>query len=346
MFCESTTCNGASCKNTYCKDTTGENTYRKNSFSDSTTFPVKSWHNNVEDKGPCDALDHTTRLCWQAPGTCGEFIQGAINGCDFLVNCPIDRYSRATLMPSTSSEYHIQNAEEFGKIQHALDLLGQPEGITGYQIRVTSDVPRGKGMASSSADLAAALTAVNEHISQKLSAIELTRLIARVEPSDCVHLPGIGHVNHLNGDIFACLPPPCNLGVIVFDSGGEINTIEFDRDHARAVYKAEQPTVIAMLMQLRRGLLHGNLTDIATAATTSARLSQRILPKPNFESLIQFVTDHGALGVNCAHSGTVLGVLFEIGNGLGDSLLQKIRSRFGSAFEVLGTHNIISGGCS
>ena len=31
----------------------------------------------------------------RAPGTCGEFLQGSINGQSFLVTCPIDRYSYA-----------------------------------------------------------------------------------------------------------------------------------------------------------------------------------------------------------------------------------------------------------
>ena len=31
----------------------------------------------------------------RAPGTCGEFLQGSINGQSFLVTCPINRYSYA-----------------------------------------------------------------------------------------------------------------------------------------------------------------------------------------------------------------------------------------------------------
>lgn len=31
----------------------------------------------------------------RAPGTCGEFLQGSIDGQPFLVTCPINRYSYA-----------------------------------------------------------------------------------------------------------------------------------------------------------------------------------------------------------------------------------------------------------
>ena len=31
----------------------------------------------------------------RAPGTCGEFLQGSINGQSFFVTCPINRYSYA-----------------------------------------------------------------------------------------------------------------------------------------------------------------------------------------------------------------------------------------------------------
>ena len=37
------------------------------------------------------ALPQITRV--KAPATCGELIQGAIDGQDFLVNCPIDLFS-------------------------------------------------------------------------------------------------------------------------------------------------------------------------------------------------------------------------------------------------------------
>ena len=32
-----------------------------------------------------------------APGTCGELVQGMTGGVDFLVTCPVNQFSRATV---------------------------------------------------------------------------------------------------------------------------------------------------------------------------------------------------------------------------------------------------------
>lgn len=316
------------------------------SYTTPTSNHVMPRQLHVLEHLPHDTLSRGVTLRRQAPATCGELIQGAIDGRDFLVNCPIDRYSRATVKMSSTPGYRIEDAQRFGKIMRALELLGGPSDGDGYDIRITSDVPRGKGMASSSADLAAVVSAVTELTGRDLCEVELTRLFARVEPSDCVHLSGVAHVDHLNGEILSRLPAPTGLGVIIVDCGGEIDTTGFDRERARAVYRAEQPAVIAMLNLLRRGLRRNDLAQISTAATQSALLSQYIIPKPHFESLLAFVTAQGALGINCAHSGTVLGVLYRIGGDVGDRLVQGIQRRFDGALEVIGTHRVIGGGCS
>ncbi|WP_162240362.1 hypothetical protein [Nocardia arizonensis] len=46
-------------------------------------------------------------------------------------------------------------------------------------------------------------------------------------------------------------------------------------------------------------------------ATASARLNQRFLEKPELETLVEIAAEHGAAGVQVAHSGSVAGVLFD-----------------------------------
>lgn len=58
-----------------------------------------------------------------APATCGEFVQGAIDGRDFLVNAPIDLYSCATVRTTTVPGIHLQDAKNFTKVQSAFNLL-------------------------------------------------------------------------------------------------------------------------------------------------------------------------------------------------------------------------------
>lgn len=297
-------------------------------------------------------------VCRQAPATCGELMQGAIDNRDFLVNCPIDLHARASVFTADNDGLLVRNAGQYGKVVEAIDLLESyldtrqdararqlPARQGGMELLVSSRVPRGKGMASSSADLAAAVSAVCEIRGQCVTPMEVSRLIAHIEPSDSVHLPGIAHVNQITGAVHACLPAPDDLNVLVVDCGGEIDTLAFDRARAHAVYRRVQTRLKAALKLMTCSLQLRDPVGVALAATISARISQQILPKPVFEDLLNSSISEGALGVNCAHSGTVLGVLHRGSDGLEERLSESIRQRFGSDLTIIGNHRIIAGGC-
>jgi len=289
----------------------------------------------------------TAPLRLKAPGTCGELLQGAVDEQDFLVNCPIDLYSYATVHHDDGQRgLHLADLHLYTKIRDAIELAAQEYGIRlSHRVAVRSDIPRGKGMASSSADITAALEAVCRSCRLSLNAELFARIVTEVEPSDCVHFPGIAHVNHLTGRLFESMPAPVGISVLAVDCGGEIDTIGFDRKRARSVYRRNQPYLKQALAMLRRGLHDGDPRAVAEAATASATLSQQIHVKPQFDELLARTRELGALGVNCAHSGTVLGVMYRTGERLGERLAIDIDKRFGASAPIVGNFNIISGGC-
>jgi L-threonine kinase len=59
---------------------------------------------------------------------------------------------------------------------------------------------------------------------------------------------------------------------------------------------------------------------LGEAATISAIASQRLLPKPGFDALLELVESAGLYGLNVAHSGSVVGLLLDR-----DQLLAALR---------------------
>ena len=60
---------------------------------------------------------------FKAPATCGELIQGCLDGHDFLVNCPIDLYAYAELQPTSTPGISVSDVAHHGKIDHGIALL-------------------------------------------------------------------------------------------------------------------------------------------------------------------------------------------------------------------------------
>ena len=280
-----------------------------------------------------------------APGTCGEFFQAALDGQDFLVNCPIDWYAHARVGAASLPGLALANAGNFSKVAIAVRRLGKLKHIElQHRLSISSTLPRGKGMASSTADLTAALAAFSSHAGVALSATEMASLIAAVEPSDCVHYPGIARVDHLSGELLHSYPVPQALRVIVVDCGGEVDTLSVDRERARALYRAEQNRVRVAFESLHHGLLRGRFDWIGRAATESAKINQQLLPKAQFPELLRLTALQGATGVNCAHSGSVLGVLYESNRRTEERLTDAIAKAFGSDLKILGNFAVVGGG--
>lgn len=296
---------------------------------------------------PPSIPDTITPLRMKAPGTCGELMQGAIDEQDFLVNCPIDLYSHATVHRDTRQRgLFLDDLHRYTKIRDTLELAAHEFAIRlCHRVAIRSDIPRGKGMASSSADISAALEAVCRSAGLRLNPELFARLVTEVEPSDCVHFAGIAHVNHLTGRLFDAMPAPSDISVLVVDCGGEIDTIGFDRKRARALYRQHQPCLKNALATLKRGLHEGDAQAVADAATASARLNQQIHVKPQFPELLARARELGALGVNCAHSGTVLGIMYRTSDRLGERLAGDVERRFGAGTPIVGDYRIIAGGC-
>lgn len=241
----------------------------------------------------------------KVPGSCGELVQGTKEGVPFLVTCPINLYTTVTVTEGTGLRCGF-GAKSHAALRRVLAYLG--EAVFPSDMTLVSELPIGKGMASSSADIAAVAFAAALTLGKSLTAAEVSRIAAGIEPTDGVFFPGIVRLNHMTGECQAMLGDFPPLKIAVFDTGGAINTVEFHRrgDLARLSRENEAQTMAAL------DLLSGSKEPeaIAEAATKSALANQTILPKRDLSAIIETARNLGALGVNAAHSGTILGVLF------------------------------------
>jgi len=267
-------------------------------------------------EGRANAVDqreeNRSRARLLMPGTCGELVQGRIDGVPFHVSCPIDLFSEVEVGlvgPGEPWYFPADAPKAASAVKAALAYLGLSR--VGGRLSIRSSLPRGKGMASSTADVAGSIFAVFEAAGRTPESDEVANLALSVEPTDGSILPGIAIFDHRTGLVREALGDPPPIEIVVLDFGGEVDTLEFNSRSLDEELCRLQPEFARALELARKGLSEGDAALIGRAATVSAVANQSILPKPRLSQVIAFANRISALGVNVGHSGTVIGVLLD-----------------------------------
>jgi L-threonine kinase len=245
------------------------------------------------------------------PGTCGELVQGTLDGVPCLISCPIERYSVAEVYCRAGVGWTLSPAapKTRAAIRTGLAYLGRTDSSGSVQLH--SALPRGRGYGSSTADIGAALYALGHATGRPLEPAEVARLAIQVEPSDSSLFPGLTLWDHVHGTLYEPLGPPPALTVVVLDPGGEVDTVAFNRlDHRSALRRLAPQHREAFTLMLQ-GLKYGDLEALGAAVTLSAISHQAILSNPFLEPVLALAHEVGALGLCRAHSGTLLGLLLD-----------------------------------
>ncbi len=278
------------------------------------------------------------------PGTCGELVQGTIGGVSFHVSCPIDCFSIVSV-ELTATERIWDCSADLPKAEAALRLAlahRRQEGISA-RMRIDSSLPKGKGMASSTADVAGAIYAAGFALGEPFDPREAADLALAIEPTDGSLFPGIVLFDHREGKLYKDLGPAPPLEVAVLDFGGEVNTIAFNRIDHRALLQELEPMVQEALEMVQEGLAAQDWKLLGKGATLSAIANQQILYKPYLEEVLHLAEELDALGVNVAHSGTVIGVLLDPRHHGGSACLGYLADRL-PALEASFLCRLIDGG--
>ena len=253
----------------------------------------------------------------RVPGSCGELIQGQLDGQDFLISCPVNLYSQATvkLLPETNK---IKLNKDFSKSYKAarktLEYY-QLQGI-GLEIEIDSELLIGQGMASSTADMAAVVSAIMLLINKKIDYRVLIDILLGIEPTDSIFLPGFYKFDHLNGQIIEKLGPLPEFEILIFrNDAAEINTLAFNNsDKIRSLKKSKEQSVNQALEYILTGINTRSKKLIGQGITLSSLAHQEILPKTGLIKINDLISDYQQIyGLNIAHSGNLIGLFIEPG---------------------------------
>jgi L-threonine kinase len=247
-------------------------------------------------------------------GTFGELLQGALpDGADFLVTFPITRCSRAWFRFDLAGPLRVFPSHKVKSLRLAEAMLAACGPGAGGTLVLDSDLPIGKGLASSSADLVATARAVGGVLGLDTSPEAIERWLRPIEPTDGVMYPGIVAFEHRAVRLRSVLGILPASQVVAVDEGGHFDTIGYNK-RPKCYSDFETAEYAALLQSLTDAVHDGDLPAVGDIATRSTVLNQRLAPKRNLSAMLHIASDVGALGVVCTHSGTMLGLLLAEGD--------------------------------
>lgn len=246
----------------------------------------------------------------RCPASCGEIIQGWILGGEKLVSCPVDWYS--TVEITTGAPVRDERPLVRAMVDQLLGRWGYPPDMS-REIRIDcrSTIPLAKGMASSTADIAATAIATARHLGQTLDEATLAKLCVALEPTDSTIFSDLSLFDHNSGETrIACESQPA-LDILLLESPLTLRTADYHRLSRQKALQDNAGMLDLAWQKVQQACAQNSPARLGEAATISAIASQAILPKPGFHDLLGIVEHCNLFGINVAHSGSVVGLFLD-----------------------------------
>lgn len=260
-------------------------------------------------------------------GTFGELVQGVLGERPFLVTLPIPSLkSEATFIPNPDSPEIVGPVGKLKAVTACKKLLKFFDQNCGGTLSIESNIPEGKGMASSSTDIVASLRAVADSFDLKITEEIISEIAIGIEPTDGVMYEGVVAYDYINGHLIERCGVMLDFSIIGIDYGNTVDTVQFNQ-MPKDYTQDDRKSFVEAYELLKMGLEKRDFSLICRATTTSARINQRILPKPLFKEFEDLAKRYN-VGVVVAHSGTVIGLIVNHQNQDLYNIVRQVSKRF------------------
>jgi uncharacterized protein involved in propanediol utilization len=267
----------------------------------------------------------------------GEFLQGVfeVDGHEMpgLVTVPRPGYETTATFVFDGLN-GVRSSSDIWKARKSSEITLQRLGLgnLGGYLSIDSPIRRGRGLGSSTADVIAAARAVAEAANIFLTAEQLGSIAVDAEfacDSLMYEKPTLyAQRRGLPIEVFASDLPPMTILSVEFDAEGPgVETLSLEAPQYSAEDKA---SFNAMRGALRRALKHADPALIARISTVSSRINNHHRPSEGLGAILENFAAWGALGVQCAHSGTVVGVICKRGDAATISVVKNALGTMGA----------------
>ena len=256
----------------------------------------------------------------EAIGHHGELVQGVFEdeGARLrraLVSLPCRQLKSKARFTANDSDHVSVWPVSREKARRAAELtitaFGRPG--TGGDLAIDSNIPIGRGMGSSTADVVASILAVLSWLEIEAASHDVMQLAVNAETacdSTLFKQQAVlfAHRDGIVMESFRRPLPPIDFISIDTTPDVTVDTLEFEP----ARYdQLEIETFRPLRSLLRTAIKNADARMLGRVASASARINERFLPKPRLAEIEMIGDRFGAIGIQVAHSGTVVGLMFD-----------------------------------
>jgi L-threonine kinase len=244
--------------------------------------------------------------CAIYPGSIGEIIQGRLENRDTLLSCPVNIYTKVHIYECNSPALKQVYPKSSLLLENLLSKWGYKQYIDNLDIEINSQIPSGKGFASSTADLCAVYHSLLKLFHREYDEEELIEECIRIEPTDSIIFNKMTLFEYKTGSYSEAIGDYIEFHILVFEGSNIVDTLEFNSRNIPPLSRIDD---IAGL--LKQGIKSGNVKKIALATTESIIRNQHRLKYDILNEVMKYSIITSGLGILGAHSGDLLGIIYD-----------------------------------
>ncbi|KPU45402.1 L-threonine kinase [Oxobacter pfennigii] len=240
------------------------------------------------------------------PGSAGEIIQGKVDGRDILISCPVNMFTRVRVYECDNPEKRFQHIKSSTLLENMLNRWGYGHLNSTFDIEIESNIPLGKGFASSTADLCATYICLLKLFYRNFDIYEVLKEFLRIEPTDSIIFREMTMFDYKSGSFYKGVGEYIKFYILAFEGERTIDTVTFNKSKLPSL-----DDISDLYTKVQEGITNKNISLIAAASTESIN---RNLKRVSYDVLghVDALKDiTGGLGIIGAHSGDMLGIIYD-----------------------------------
>lgn len=246
------------------------------------------------------------------PGTCGELVQGLIGKNEYISSYCVDVYSRAMIHEKKNTDNRIlrRKTKSISAISSVFQKFGYPKKmLENIDLVIKSNIPVGKGMASSTADIGASIMAALDFIGESMSLEEISVLAASIEATDSIYYKDVCIFDPINGTKKKSLGFLNCKKVLILEPNNRINTMNIRKDVGYyKILKKNRSITEKSFELLEKGIKNSDMDLVKRACLNSAFANESIKKTPFLNEIVDISEKNNCGFVNISHTGTVIGI--------------------------------------